>query len=64
MCILTISIGIPEMIVLRFSIQGEDDIEHINGKCHFCKVWSTCRPLCDIGIHLIPSSNVLMSRFK
>ena len=23
-----------EMIVLRFSIQGKDIVEHTNGKCH------------------------------
>jgi hypothetical protein len=27
-------IGILEMIVWRFSVQGEDSFEHDNGKCH------------------------------
>ena len=27
-------IGILELIVLGFSMQGEDILEHTNGKCH------------------------------
>ena len=26
--------GILDMIVFRFSMQGEDIMEHINGECH------------------------------
>ena len=47
------------MIVLRFSMQGEDTIEHTSGKCHVFTFWSTCRPLCNICIHLITLLNIL-----
>jgi hypothetical protein len=47
------------MIVLRFSVQGEDTIEHTSGKCHVFTFWSTCSPLCNISIHLITLLNIL-----
>ena len=34
---------------LLFRMQEEDVLEHINAKCH---LW-TCRPFCNIGMHLI-----------
>ena len=71
------------MIILYFSMQEEDTMEHTNDKCHvytfsmqeedtfeyidaqhhLCTLLSTCRPLCDIAIHLITHLNILMSRY-
>ena len=48
------------MIVLQFNMQGDDIIEHTNGKCHLCTFQSTCRPLCNIVIHLITLLNTLV----
>ena len=37
---------------MHFSMQEEDHIlEYTNAKCHLCTLQSTCRPLCNIGIH-------------
>ena len=38
---------------LHFSMQKEDILEHINGKCPLCTLWSACRPSYNIGMHLI-----------
>ena len=41
----------------------EEDIilEHTNANCRLCALWSTCSPLCNIGIHLITLLDILMS---
>ena len=39
------------MIVLHFSIQGEDVFEFMNGKCHLCTLLPSWRPLCNISMH-------------
>jgi len=57
-------IGILEMIVLRSSMHGEDILEHTNAKCFLCALQSTCRPLCDVSIHLITLLNILMPRYQ
>ena len=41
------------VVCLHFSIQEEDIVEHTTVKCHLCTLESTCRPLCDVGIHLL-----------
>ena len=41
------------VMCLYFRVQEEDILEHTNGKCHLCKFSSTCRPLCNIGMHII-----------
>jgi hypothetical protein len=52
------------MRVLCFGMQGENVIEHTNGKCYLCTLWSICRPLWNIGIHLITLLNILVSRYQ
>ena len=47
---------------LHFNVQEEDVLELTNAKCRLCTLQSTYRPLCDIGIHLIPLLNILMPR--
>ena len=46
----------------HFGMQEEDTLEHTNGKCLLCTLQSTSRPLCNIGIYLIPLLNILMPR--
>ena len=38
-------------------------LSHANGKCHLFILWSTCRPLCDIGMHLVKLLKILMPRY-
>ena len=38
-------------VSLDSRMQEEIFIEHINSKCHLRTLWSTCRPLCKIGMH-------------
>ena len=38
-------------------------LEHTNGKCHLCTFHSTCRPFCNIDMHFIKLSNILMPRY-
>ena len=76
------TLGYLEMIVLRFNMQGEDIMEHTNGKCHMftfqnargdiiehtnanchLQLQSTCRPMCNIGMHLMTLLNKLMPRY-
>ena len=46
------SILIASAKFLHFCIQeGDNILEHANGKCHLCILWSTCRPLCHIARH-------------
>ena len=47
---------------VHFCMQKEDVLEHINVKCYLCALSSTCRPLCDVGIHPITLLNILMPR--
>ena len=74
------------MKVVHFGMQGEDIIEHSNGKCYLrisspCKrkiflrytnaklvicllyFQSTCKPLCNVGIHLITLLNTHKARY-
>lgn len=44
---------------LHYRMQGEDIIEYTNAKCHSYALKWTCRPLCNVGIHLITLFNVL-----
>ena len=46
----------------HFSMQEEEILEHIIGKCHLHTLQSTCRPLCNIGMCLITLLNMLMQR--
>lgn len=46
-------IKILEMIVVQFGMQGEDVVEHIDGKCHVCTFQSAHRLLSNIGMHFI-----------
>ena len=52
------------MIVLQFSMQGEDIIEHTNAKYYLCTLQSTCKSLCNIGIYLITLLNILVSELE
>ena len=50
--------------MLHFSMQEDDIIlEHTNGKCHLYILSSTCKTLCNIGMHLITLMNILMPRY-
>ena len=40
------------VMCLNFSMQEENVLEHTNNKCHLCTLSSTCRLLCNKGIHL------------
>ena len=35
-----------------YSMQEEDVIMHTDVKCYLCTLYSTCRPLCNVGTHL------------
>ena len=48
---------------LYFSMQAEDILKNTNGKCHLCILLSTCKPLCNICMHIITLLNMLMSRY-
>ena len=48
---------------LHFSMQEEYVLEHNNGKCHLCTLYSTYRSLCNIAIHLITLLYILMPRY-
>ena len=50
---------ILKMIVLCFSIQEGDVIEHTNGKCHMFILLFNWRPLRNIVMHLITLLNIL-----
>ena len=50
---LLLSIPMASVMCLHFSMQEEDILEHTNAKDQLCSLYSTCRPLCDIGIHRI-----------
>jgi L-lactate utilization protein LutB len=36
---------------LHFCMHEVLNFEHTNAKCHLCTLQSSCRPLCNIGIH-------------
>ena len=48
-----LSVLMTSVTCLRFSMQEQDILKHTNGKCHLCTLQSICRPLCNIGMHLI-----------
>ena len=48
------------VMCLHLRLQEQHISEHINAKCHLCTLSSTCRQLCNIGIHLITLFNILM----
>jgi hypothetical protein len=50
-------------VCLHFSIQEEDILGHSNAKCHLCTLYSTFRPLCNIGIYLITLLNIHVPRY-
>ena len=41
------------VMCLYFSMHEEDILEHTNVKCHLCTLQLTCRPWCNIDIHLL-----------
>ena len=45
---------------LQFHRQEKDILDHTNGKCHLCTLQSTCKPSCNIVMHLITLWNILM----
>ena len=59
-----LSLLVASVISLHFSMQGEDIIEHTTGNCRLCTLYSTCRPLQNIDIHLITPFNILMLRYQ
>ena len=52
------------VMCLYFSMQEEDTLEHTNVKRHLYTLWSSCRPLCIMSIHLITLLNILMLRYQ
>jgi hypothetical protein len=50
------------VMCLHLSMQEEDILEHTNAKCHVYTLWSTCRLLCNIGIHHITLLNIIIPR--
>ena len=58
------SILIASVMCFHCRMQEEDIFEHTNAKCHLCTLESTCRPLCNIGIHLITILNILMPKIS
>ena len=38
---------------LHSNVQEKMFLEHTNVKCHLCTLSSTCRPLYNVGIHLM-----------
>ena len=40
----------------------KDTLDHTNVECRLCTLQSTCRPFCNIDIHLITLLNILMPR--
>ena len=57
-----VSILMASVMCLQFNMHEEDIVDHTNGKCHLCALQSTCRPLCNIGMHLITLLNILIPR--
>ena len=55
-----LSTPMARVMCLHFSMQEVDVLEHTNGKCYLCTLWSTCRPLCNIAMHVITLLNILM----
>ena len=49
---------------LHISMQEDDTLRHINGKCHLCMLQSTGKPLCNTGMHLITLLNILTPRYS
>ena len=49
---------------LHSSMQEEYILEHADGKCQLCTLWSACRPLCNISIHLVTLLKVLMAIYQ
>jgi hypothetical protein len=48
--------------VYIFNMQEEDILEHTDGECHLCTLWSICRLLCTISMHLITLLNILTGK--
>ena len=40
------------IVCLQFNMKEKDILEHTSVQCHLCRLLSTCRPLCNIRIHL------------
>ena len=49
---------------LAFQYARRDTLEHTNGNCHLCILWSTCRPWCNTCIRLINKLNMLMPKYQ
>ena len=49
------------VMCMHFSMQEEHILEHINAKCYLCTLQSTCRPLCNMGIHLVTLPNIIIT---
>ena len=55
-------LGYCRLIVMCLRMQEEGTLEHTNSMCQLGTSYSTCRPLCNIGMHLITLLNVLMPK--
>jgi hypothetical protein len=51
------------VMCLHFTMLKEDILEHTNGKCHLCTLYSNCRPFYNIVMNLITLLNMLMPRY-
>ena len=59
-----LSVLLASVMFLHINMQEQDILEHTNGNCHLCTLQSTCRPLCNIGMHFITLLNILMPRYQ
>jgi hypothetical protein len=48
-----LSVLMTSVMCLHSSLHEESILEHTNAKCHLCMFSSSCKLLCNIGIHLI-----------
>ena len=49
---------------LHLVCEREDTLEHANGKCHMCTLYSTRRPLWNINNHLVTLLNIPMLGYQ
>ena len=54
------SIRMPSVMYLHFSKQEEEILEHTNAKVICIHFSQLCRPLCNIGIHLVTLLSILI----
>ena len=51
------------VVCLHSSMQEEDILERVNAKYSLCILYSTCTPLCKIGMHFTTPSDILVPSY-